>query len=182
LCQLFNLVAARAETFETYGNLYRELGEIERAVEYYDRAARAYDEAGIALNRTELLEERALLSLQIGDFSSAQAQIDRLLSARPQEKDELAFFTASLTRDRIMTARSEYGLAHQDLSEALEYFHSHGLYYYEAQASAVMALCALQLGKEPEMLNVKARGRFGRPIRLRVLAKAQIAAHPELFH
>ena len=64
-CQLFNLVAARAETFETYGNLYRERGEIERAIEYYERAARAYDEAGIALNRTELLEERALLSLQV---------------------------------------------------------------------------------------------------------------------
>ena len=31
LCQLFNLVVARAETFETYGNLYRELGEIDRA-------------------------------------------------------------------------------------------------------------------------------------------------------
>ncbi|MCA1606707.1 MAG: tetratricopeptide repeat protein, partial [Acidobacteria bacterium] len=28
-CQLFNLVAARAETFETYGNLYRERSEIE---------------------------------------------------------------------------------------------------------------------------------------------------------
>ena len=64
-CQLFNLVAARAETFETYGNLYRERGEIERAVEYYGRAARAYDEAGIALNRTELFEERALLSLRV---------------------------------------------------------------------------------------------------------------------
>ena len=48
-CQLFNLVAARAETFETYGNLYRELGDIERAVEHYERAARAYDEAAISL-------------------------------------------------------------------------------------------------------------------------------------
>ena len=107
-CQLFNLVAARAETFETYGNLYRERGEIERAIEYYERAARAYDEAGISLNRTELLEERALLSLQVGDFDAAQAQIDRLISARPPEKDELGFFTASLTRGRIMTAHGEY--------------------------------------------------------------------------
>src|SRR3990172_5058002 len=35
-CQLFNLVAARAETLETYGNLYRERGELERASEYYE--------------------------------------------------------------------------------------------------------------------------------------------------
>jgi LuxR family maltose regulon positive regulatory protein len=181
-CQLFNLVAARAETFETYGNLYRERGEIERAMEFYERAARAYDEAGIGLNRTELLEERALLSLQIGDFASAQAQIDRLISARPLEKDELVFFTASLTRGRIMTARGEFEPAYKALSKALEYFHTHGLYYYEAQASVVIALCDLHLDKEPEMLE-----RLTRAIDLAVRydyeywLKRQIARHPELF-
>jgi LuxR family maltose regulon positive regulatory protein len=181
-CQLFNLVAARAETFETYGNLYRERGEIERAIEYYGRAARAYDDAGIGLSRTELLEERALLSLQIGDFTSAQAQIDRLISNRPPEKDELAFFTASLTRGRIMTARGEYEAARADLGKALEYFHNHGLYYYEAQASLVIALCDLHLGKELDMLE-----RLRRAIDLAVRydyeywLKRRIANHPELF-
>lgn len=181
-CQLFNLVAARAETFETYGNLYRERGEIERAIEYYGRAARAYDEAGIGLNRTELLEERALLSLQIGDFASAQAQIDRLICGRPPEKDELAFFTASLTRGRIMTARGEYEPASEALGKALEYFQAHGLYYYEAQASVVIALCNLHLGKEIELL-----ARLRRAIDLAVRydyeywLKRQIADHPELF-
>jgi DNA-binding SARP family transcriptional activator len=181
-CQLFNLVAARAETFETYGNLYRERGEIERAIEYYGRAARAYDEAGIGLNRTELLEERALLSLQIGDFASAQAQIDRLISGRPPEKAELAFFTASLTRGRIMTARGEYEPASEALGKALEYFQAHGLYYYEAQASVVIALCNLHLGKEIELL-----ARLRRAIDLSVRydyeywLKRQIANHPELF-
>jgi LuxR family transcriptional regulator, maltose regulon positive regulatory protein len=181
-CQLFNLVAARAETFETYGNLYRERGEIERAIEYYGRAARTYDEAGIGLNRTELLEERALLSLQIGDFSSAQAQIDRLISGRPPEKDELVFFTASLTRARIMTARGEYEPARANLNEALEYFHNHGLYYYEAQASVVIALCDLRLGNELEMLE-----RLRRAVDLAVRydyeywLKRQIANYPDLF-
>ncbi|HEY0430827.1 MAG TPA: tetratricopeptide repeat protein, partial [Pyrinomonadaceae bacterium] len=182
LCQTFNLVVARAETFETYGNLYREQGEIDRAVEYYERADRAYGEAGIVLNRTELLEERALLSLRVGDFNSAQAQIDRLLSARPQEKDELAFFTASLTRGRVMTARGNFGPAHEELGKALEYFHAYGLYYYEAQTSAVMALCALQLGKEPEMLE-----RLRRAVDLAARydydywLKQQLAGHPELW-
>ena len=181
-CQLFNLVAARAETFETYGNLYRERGEIERAVEYYGRAARAYDEAGIGLTRTELLEERALLSLQTGDFAAAQAQIDRLIGERPREKDELAFFTASLTRGRIMTARGDFASARHDLTEALDYFHAHELYYYEAQASAVIALCDLQLGEELELV-----ARLRRAIDLAVRydyeywLKRQIAAHPELF-
>ena len=107
-CQLFNLVAARAETFETYGNLYRERGDFERANEYYERAARAYDEAGISLARTEWFEERALLSLQIGDFAAARNLIDRLLSGRSREKDAIAFHTASLTRGRIRTAQGEY--------------------------------------------------------------------------
>jgi ATP/maltotriose-dependent transcriptional regulator MalT/DNA-binding SARP family transcriptional activator len=181
-CQLFNLVAARAETLETYGNLYRERGEIERAIEYYERAARAYDEAGIGLSRTELLEERALLSLQIGDLGAAQAQIDRLISGRPAEKDELAFFTASLTRGRILTTRGDFERAREDVSRALEYFHGHGLYYYEAQASTVIALCDLHLGKEPEMLE-----QLRRAVDLAVRydyeywLKRQIASHPELF-
>lgn len=181
-CQLFNLVAARAETFETYGNLYRERGEIERAVEYYGRAARAYDEAGIALTRTELLEERALLSLQTGDFAAAQAQIDRLLGERPRAKDELAFFTASLTRGRIVTARGDFAAARRDLTEALHYFHAHGLYYYEAQASVVIALCDLRLGEELELLE-----RLRRAIDLAVRydyeywLRRQIADNPELF-
>ncbi|MEP6742988.1 MAG: BTAD domain-containing putative transcriptional regulator [bacterium] len=152
-CQLFSLAGTRAETFETYGNLYRERGEIERAVEYYERAARAYDEAGIGLTRTELLEERALLGLRIGDLSAAQAQIDHLIGARPPEKGELGFFTASLTRGRIMAARGKYQEAREDLGKAVEYFHVHGLYYYEAQASMAIAFCDFQLGNERGMLE-----------------------------
>jgi len=181
-CQLFSLAGTRAETFETYGNLYRERAEIERAVEYYERAARAYDEAGIGLTRTELLEERALLGLQIGDLSAAQAQIDHLISARPPEKGELGFFTASLTRGRIRAARGGYQEAREELSKALEYFHLHGLYYYEAQASMAIALCDFQLGDERGMLD-----RLRRVVDLTVRydyeywLKRKIAKYPEIF-
>ncbi len=181
-CQLFNLVAARAETFETYGNLYRERGEAERAIEYYERAARTYDEAGVSLARMELLDERALLSLRLGDFGTAQAQIDRLIEQRPIEKNALGFFTASLTRGRIMIARGEYEAARGDLEKTLEYFHNHGLYYYEAQASVVLALCDLHEGREPEML-----GHSQRAIDLAVRydyefwLDRKVAKYPELF-
>lgn len=152
-CQLFNLVAARAETLETYGNLYRERGDFERANEYYERAARAYGEAGTHLSRTELFEERALLSLQMGNLTAGRTLIDRLISARPTEKDERGFYTASLTRSRIMCAQGEFEGAHQDLAKALEYFHGHSLYYDEAQACIAIALCELKLNKEPRMLE-----------------------------
>ena len=181
-CQLFSLAGTRAETLETYGNLYRERGEIERAIEYYERAARAYDEAGIGLTRTELLEERALLGLQIGDLSSAQAQIDHLISARPPEKGKLGFFTASLTRGRIMAARGEYQLAREDLAKTLEYFHGHGLYYYEAQASMAIALCDFNLQNERGVLE-----RLRRVVDLTVRydyeywLERMISKHPEIF-
>jgi len=152
-CQLFNLVAARADAFETYGNLYREQGEIEKASEYYGRAARAYDEAGVNLARTELLEEQALLSLLVGDLSAARNQIDRLIAMRPLEKNEIGFFTASLAKGRIMTAQGEHLAAIETLGKALEYFHDHTLYYYEAQASLALASCQLKLENEPKMLQ-----------------------------
>ena len=152
-CQLFNLVAATAETFETYGNLYRERAEIERANEYYERAARAYGEAGITLARTELFEERALLSLQVEDLDSALALINRLISARPSEKDERGYHTAALTRGRILSAQGKFELAHQDLTNALQYFHSNSFYYYEAQACMAIAMCEMKLNQEPRMLE-----------------------------
>jgi len=82
----------------------------------------------------------------LATFPPLRRQIDHLISARPPEKGELGFFTASLTRGRIMAARREYQQAREDLGKALEYFHLHGLYYYEAQASMAIALCDFNLG------------------------------------
>jgi LuxR family maltose regulon positive regulatory protein len=152
-CQLFNLVGQLGETFEAYGNLCRERGELSRAAEFYERAARSYDEAGIDLSRVELMEEQAFLGLSAGDPSRARAQVDRLLELRPAVKDELAHFTASLARGRIMLAQHQYDQARGDLNPALEYFHRSGLYYYEAQACIALAECDLQSGNEPQMLE-----------------------------
>lgn len=152
-CQLFNLVAARADAFAAYGNLYREKGEIDKANEYYQRAARAYDEAGVNLARTELLEEQALLSLSIGDAETARKQIERLIEARPLDKNEMGFYTATLAKARIMIAQGDFQAAADDLTRAQQYFHDHSLYYYEAQASLARAVTELRLGNEPEMIG-----------------------------
>jgi LuxR family maltose regulon positive regulatory protein len=152
-CQLFNLVALRGEIFEAHGNLFRELGEVERATEFYERAARAYDEAGINPEQVELLEERALLNLKVGDFATARAQLDRLIQSRPIGKDELRFYTVSLSRARVMSAQDEHEAALLELSGAVDYFRAQGLYYYEAQACLGLANCELKLGREPEMLE-----------------------------
>ena len=152
-CQLFNLVASRAETFETYGNLHRERGDATRATEYYERAARAYDDAGMDLTHCELLEEQALLNLQLGNLSAARALLDRLVDARVDAKNEMGIHTATLSRGRVMLAQGDQTLARADLQPALEYFRERGLYYYEAQASIALAACDFSLGDEGPMLQ-----------------------------
>ena len=152
-CQLFNLVAATADAFEAYGNLFREKGEFEKANEFYQRAGRKFDEAGVNLARTELIEEQALLSLAIGDLATARNQIERLIEARPRDKNEIGFFTATLTRSRIMIAQGEFEAAAGNLQSAQLYFHEHTLFYYEAQASLGRAVIAHSLGNEPLMIE-----------------------------
>jgi LuxR family maltose regulon positive regulatory protein len=181
-CQLFNLVAARGDAFETYGNLFRERGEIEKANEYYQRAARAYDEAGVNLARTELLEEQALLAMLVGDLKTARNQIERLISSRPRDKNELGYFTASLARARIMIAEGDEISAARVLVDALAYFHEHTLYYYEAQASLALARCNFKLGNEPQVFE-----HLRRAIDLAVRydyeywLQCQLVAHAPLF-
>jgi LuxR family maltose regulon positive regulatory protein len=145
-CQTFNLISLRGELYEAYGNLYRERGDAARAAEYYERAARAYDVAGIKLARRELPEECALLSLQLGETAAARAATDRLIAERQDSGDEVGALTASLTRGRILLAQGEHDAARNDLAPALAYFREHNLFYYEAQASAALAACALASG------------------------------------
>jgi ATP/maltotriose-dependent transcriptional regulator MalT/DNA-binding SARP family transcriptional activator len=181
-CQLFNLVAARAETFECYGNLYRERGDATRAAEFYERAARAYDEAGIDPVRCELLEEKALLHLQLGDFKAARTLLDRLIAARLEARDEQGSRTAMLTRGRVLLAQGEHEAALAELQPALDYFHEHGLYYYEAQASMALAAANFAAGREAAML-----AHVGRALDLAArydyeyLLQREVGQHPQLY-
>jgi ATP/maltotriose-dependent transcriptional regulator MalT len=150
-CQLFNMAALRGEIFENYGNLYRERGELQRAVEFYDRAARAYDEAGVEITRTELLEERGLLALQLGDLTEARALIDRLIDARA--RDEMGRQRTILARGRVAIAQGKTEEARADLHPALQYFREQGLYFNEAQGSLLLAVCEHAAGRDAEVLE-----------------------------
>jgi LuxR family transcriptional regulator, maltose regulon positive regulatory protein len=151
ICQLFNLMALRGEIFEFYGNLYRERNDLAHAVEFYERAARAYDEAGIDPTRTELLEERGLLALQMGDLTEARALLDRLIEAR--SRDEMGRQRTVLARGRVLLAQGHHAEARAELSAALSYFRAQGLYYNEAQACVLLALCEQAAGEEPSSVE-----------------------------
>jgi len=152
-CQLFNLTGTRAETFEAYGNLYRERRDTARAAEFYGRAGRAYEEAGIDVVGCELLEEQAVLRLQTGDVAAARGLLDQLISARRAMKNELGIQTATLARSRVLLALDDNELARVELEPALSYFHKHGLYFYEAQASMTLTLCDLAAGQDVHILK-----------------------------
>lgn len=184
-CQMFNLISARAEAFEAYGNLYRERREVARAMEFYERAARAYDEAGIDLARRELLEEQALLKLQMGDLTGARKLMDQLVAARRALQDELSIQTATLTRGRVLLAHGNSSLtdlACAELEPALHYFNQHGLYYYEAQCCLALAQGDWEAGREVTMIERLRRAldlaaRFDYEFWL----QREVAAQPQLF-
>jgi LuxR family maltose regulon positive regulatory protein len=185
-CQIFNMIAQRAEAFETYGNLYRERNDVVRATEFYERAARAYDEAGIDLARCELLEEQALLHLQVGDFGAARKLLDRLVSARAAARNEMGCFSAALARGRVMLAQGEHEAARAELEPALQYFHAQGLYYYEAQACMALASCDLAADKDNEglehlrrALDLAARYDYEYWLRREVAHNARLFSVPE---
>jgi LuxR family maltose regulon positive regulatory protein len=151
--QLFNLSVLQGEVCETYGNLYRELGEVERALDFYTRAARIYKEAGFDLARRELPEEQAMLSAQEGDLVAARSAIDQLVEARAGLQDEMALKTSVLARARIMLAQGEHTGALAELVPAVNYFREHNLHYYEAQASFALAACERAAGREGDYLE-----------------------------
>jgi LuxR family transcriptional regulator, maltose regulon positive regulatory protein len=151
ICQLFNMAVLRCEIFENYGILYRERGELQRAAEYFDRAARAYDEAGVEITRTEYLEERGLFALRAGDLTEARALLDRLIEARA--RDEMGRQRTVLARARVLIAQGKTAEASADLASALAYFRAQGLYYNEAWAAMLLAVCEHAAGEESAALE-----------------------------
>jgi len=181
-CQLFNMIGMRAQVFETYGMLYRELGDVARAREFYERAARDYDRAGLELAHYELLDEQALLELQIGDLAAARKLIDQLINTRRTLNDEYRNQTAALTMGRILIAQGEEESARAELDSALGYFRRNELYYNEAQACIALAQCDFAAGRDVQMLERVRRAldlaaRYDYEYWLR----RKLAAHPQLF-
>ncbi|MFL6209933.1 MAG: BTAD domain-containing putative transcriptional regulator [Pyrinomonadaceae bacterium] len=151
-CQLFNMSALSGEVLETYGNLYRKRNDPARAAEFYELALRAYEQAGLEVWRFEVQEEQALLHLQTGELPTARALLDRLIEARASGGNEAGTQTAKLARGRVMLAQGDTAAARAELEPVLNYCHTEGLYYYEAQACMALAVCAQQTGDEVGML------------------------------
>jgi len=155
-CQLFNLKTATAETLEAFGNLYRERSDYTRALDFYDQAARAYRDAGVALTDKELLDERALTHLRMGDTKAAEREADEYFRARasgsPSERS-----TALITRGRIEIALGRAMEAEASLVEAAAIARHDRLLYNEARASVLLARLLWDLNRKDEALALLRR-------------------------
>ena len=153
ICQLFNLIALRAETFETYGNLYRERGDAVRATEFYERAARAYDEAGVESDAHRAARRTGHTSSADGQCAGrARATRQARRRARAGRRQD-ALSHGGLARGRVIYAQGDGEAARADLEPARSFFHSHGLYWFEVQACLALAFCDLAASREQEMLE-----------------------------
>ncbi|HSE97176.1 MAG TPA: tetratricopeptide repeat protein, partial [Blastocatellia bacterium] len=180
-CQLFNLRTATAETLEAYGNLHRERGEYNRALEFYDEAARAYRDAGLQLTDRELLDERATLYLRKGEIEKAAREAEEYFRARSQgTPSERA--TALITRGRIEMAAGRAESAEQSLAEAAEISRSGNLRYNETRAEVSLARLFWDASRRKEAVEC-----LGRAVELSVhydysyLLAGEAAASAPLF-
>ncbi|HET9529972.1 MAG TPA: BTAD domain-containing putative transcriptional regulator, partial [Blastocatellia bacterium] len=151
-CQLFNLKTATAETLEAYGNLYREQGDYNKALDFYDEAARAYRDAGLQLTDRELLDERATLYLRMGEIAKAEREAEEYFRARadgtPSERA-----TALITRGRVEMAARRAASAEQLLTEAAEISRAESLHYNETRAEVSLARIFWDAGLKEEALE-----------------------------
>lgn len=153
LCGMFNLISLRGEVFEAYGNLYRERTDMAHAAEYYERAALDYQQTGIDPTHRELLEEKSLLLLKMGDVASARSLLEKLIAAREEAKDEMGLHAAMLMYSRVLIAQKQAEDALEKLKAALRFFHKQGNFYAEAQACLELAECYFTLGRDNELLR-----------------------------
>lgn len=150
-CQLFNLKTATAETLEAFGNLYRERNEFTRALDFYDEAARAYRDAGVALTDKELLDERAMLYLRMGDLRMAGREADEYFRARTSAS-EVERSTALITRGRIDLAAGRTSEAETALETAARLAAESKSNYNEARAAMLLARVLWGLGRGDQAL------------------------------
>jgi ATP/maltotriose-dependent transcriptional regulator MalT/two-component SAPR family response regulator len=181
-CRVFNLTSLQGEIFEAFGSLYRERGDFAKSGEYFERASRAYNEVGTPIERTELVEEQALLALELGDVARARSMVDRLVAERVSSKDLSRLYTSLLTRARIMLSQQAFDTVRQELIHPLAYFREHHLYYYEAQAALALSVAELALRDDVSMLAHLRRAldlaaRYDYDYWL----KREVSRHPELL-
>jgi ATP/maltotriose-dependent transcriptional regulator MalT/DNA-binding SARP family transcriptional activator len=152
LCQLYNLKHLRGEIFEAYANFYREKRDFTHAAEFYERAQKDYEEVGVATSSREFDEERAALAVMRGDLVTARSLLENLLEARRENNNETGSQTVRLALCQVRLRQKDTNGIVGELEEILQFFHSHSLFYYEAEAAIALAASFFAEGKRKEML------------------------------
>jgi ATP/maltotriose-dependent transcriptional regulator MalT/two-component SAPR family response regulator len=152
LCQLYNLKSLRGEIFETYGNFYRETGDIPHASEFYERAGKAYEDAGINISTRDLDEERAKFYFQRGDLIKARGIFENLIEARKNLNNEIGLVRAKLHLCEVKLSLGETENLATEAQTVVNFCHDQTLYHDEAMASLLLANIHFHDKNRKEML------------------------------
>lgn len=155
-CRMFNLAGPRAETLEAFGTLYREKGDLRRALDFLNEAARAYREAGMALTDREFLDERATLYLEMGETSLAERDSAEDFDAR-RDHASIERSNTFITRGRIEMAMERMEAAESTLREAVEISRSNRYNHNECRALTSLARLLHRVGRTEEAMKLISR-------------------------
>ncbi len=182
LCQLYNLKSLRGEIFETYGNFYRETGDVPHASEFYERSSKAYEDAGINIATRDLDEERAKFYFQRGDFVKARGLFENLIETRKNLNNEIGLQRAKLHLCEVKLSIGETENLANEAQLILDFCREQTLYHDEAMISLLLANIYFHDKNRKEMLPHLQRAldltaRFDYEHWLR----GEIKKNPELF-
>jgi len=139
LCQLYRMRPLRGEIFEAYGNYYREKGNFPHAEEFYTRAVAAYEDADVDLSAKEIDEERATLYTLKGELAKARTVLEKLIDSRSNSSNGGGVYTAKLRLYQVELEEGSSVTMVDPIIELLQHFKAKGQYYYEAEASIMLA-------------------------------------------
>lgn len=146
----FHLVGYEAQTLEAFGNLYRERGEFQKALDFYEEAARAYGHAG--QTDRELMDERALLFLRMGDLKRARRDAEeyyRVWSSQSPTHRAHALITLGC----VQMVSGEIEAAEAALREAVDVSRKNRLNYNAARALTSLARLLWNSGRSEEAID-----------------------------
>ncbi|MBR0175559.1 MAG: tetratricopeptide repeat protein [Bacteroidales bacterium] len=115
----------RSAQYGATGNLYNEMGDIPRAMEYYAKAGAIFDKYGWNTSNSILYYNIGETWVSEGDLKAAEKAYRKALGYAEMEQDSLWIATNHKGLGRVYLERGKMGKALRELHKADEYFASH---------------------------------------------------------
>lgn len=150
ICNNFNLKDLLAEVFEAFGNIHRQRGDYQKALDFYAKAKKMYLDLGLDPSSRNLIEEEARLYLLVGWHSKAKALLEKLIEQRKEKGNELSIKTAELLLCYTRAAQKDFKNLTKEVCKLATFFKQKELHYDETQALILLSRIYFAEGKKGE--------------------------------